>query len=365
MESSVVNIESVVNSSFGTGFVIDSDDRGVYILTCRHVVDDVQKPIVENVLAKVIAKGDFIDMAVLYVSKLHLKPIPLQIDVCDTLEVDVIGFSHFNKSLNQKKHIKATLYREAIELHATDDDLFYTVRKIKADDGFNFDRGNSGSPVICKDSGRVIAMISNKEGNSIGYAIDIINLKDVWQDMPNYLLQKEERKIEQISGVREDIKPKKKSSFFKYLLLFITIVGIFGGIYKFIYIPSPQNGVIKPVNDTSIPLSKFQQATKFENEGIKALIDKDYKKALEDFKKADSIYPQFDVAFDIYNILRKNIKTVKTKRDRVRVLKEIITETKRSKHIDRHLIEKLKHQISIIHISPFIRDIKIIKKENH
>ncbi|HHB94196.1 MAG TPA: serine protease [Campylobacterales bacterium] len=351
MENSIVNIESVVNNSFGTGFVIDSDNKGVYILTCQHVLDDVQKPVVENVLAKVIARGNFIDMAVLYVSKLYLEPIPLQIDICDSLKVDVIGFSHFNKSLNQKKHIKATLYRESIELHATDDDLFYTARKIKADESFNFDRGNSGSPVICKDSGKVIAMISNKEGDSIGYAIDIVNLKDVWQDMPNYLLQKENRIIEQVSGIREDIEPKKKSLFFKYFLLSISIVGIFFGIYIVIDKVFPLNIVTELVNTpTPIlkPLSKFQQAIKLENEAIKALIDRDYQKALETFKEANNIYPQFDVAYDIYDILRKNIKTVKTKKDKVRVLRKIIDKIKSSKHIDKHLLQKLKYQLLII-----------------
>jgi S1-C subfamily serine protease len=78
MRDSIVNIESVSNNSFGTGFVIDSDEKGVYLLTCQHVLDDVETPVVENVLARVIAKGGFIDMAVLYVSKLHLEPLPLQ-----------------------------------------------------------------------------------------------------------------------------------------------------------------------------------------------------------------------------------------------------------------------------------------------
>ena len=188
MKNSIVNIESVSNKAFGTGFVIDADDKGVYILTCQHVLDDVETPVVENVLAKVIAKGEFIDMAVLYVSKVAIKALPLQTKSSDNLEVEVIGFSTFNKTLTQKKHIKATLYEEAIELHSKENDEFYTVRKIKANDGFNFDRGNSGSPVISKSSGTVIAMISNKEGSDLAYAIDIENLKRVWKDVPLTLL---------------------------------------------------------------------------------------------------------------------------------------------------------------------------------
>ena len=246
MRSSVVNIESVSNNSFGTGFVIDSDEKGIYVLTCAHVVDDVETPVVENVLAKVVAKGSFIDMAVLYVSKLHLEALPLQTAACENLDVEVIGFSSFNQTLTQKKHINATLYKELIELHSKEDDLFYTVRKIKAKDGFNFDRGNSGSPVICRDSGNVIAMISNKEGSDIGYAIDIANVKEVWKDMPSELFTikevtpKPKEKIEPVSGKKEErITPpppplnSSNSSMGKYLLSGVLLLALGFGAYNF------------------------------------------------------------------------------------------------------------------------------------
>ena len=256
MRNSIVNIESVSNNSFGTGFVIDSDEKGIYILTCAHVVDDVETPVVENVLAKVVAKGSFVDMAVLYVSKLHLEALSLQTDTCENLDVEVIGFSSFNQNLTQKKHINATLYRELIELHSKEDDLFYTVRKIKANDGFNFDRGNSGSPVICKDSGNVIAMISNKEGSDIGYAINIANIKEVWRDIPSKLFEikevkvkrEQKEKIEPVSGKKEEriIPPapqtnQSNSSMGKYLLSGVLVVALGFGAYNFMK-PSPSSG---------------------------------------------------------------------------------------------------------------------------
>ena len=247
MRNSVVSIESVSNNSFGTGFVIDSDEKGIYVLTCQHVLDDVETPVVENVLAKVIAKGGFIDMALLYVSKLHLEPLPLQEKECNQLDVEVIGFSHFNQSLTQKKHIKATLYQELIELHSKEEDTYYNVRKIKANDGFNFDRGNSGSPVICKHSGNVIAMVSNKEGNNIAYAIDIENLKTVWKDVPKELFKVAKRPeilIEEVSGVKEsptivepikiieEIEDKSKSSFSKYMLIAFILMALGFGVFN-------------------------------------------------------------------------------------------------------------------------------------
>jgi len=187
MKNSIVNIESVTNSSFGTGFVIDSDENGVYILTCKHVLEDVVHPIVDAVMAKVVAEDDFIDMVVLYVSKLQLKVFPLQKEPCSNLEVEVIGFSNFNKDSLQKQHIEAKLYKEHVELHAKENSDVYVVRKIRAEDGFNFERGNSGSPVICKKSKKVIAMISNKEGSSLAYAINIDNLEKIWKNRPNDL----------------------------------------------------------------------------------------------------------------------------------------------------------------------------------
>ena len=209
MKSSIVNIESVTNSSFGTGFVIDSDKNGVYILTCKHVLEDVVHPIVDDVMAKVVAEDDFIDMVVLYVSKLQLKVFPLQKEPCVNLEVEVIGFSNFNKDSLQKQHIEAKLYKEHVELHAKENSDVYVVRKIRAEDGFNFERGNSGSPVICKKSKKVIAMISNKEGSSLAYAINIDNLEKVWKDRPNDLFT---QKIK-TEKVIEEKAPKKVEPF--------------------------------------------------------------------------------------------------------------------------------------------------------
>lgn len=359
MKSSVVNIESIENNSFGTGFVIHSDAKGVYILTCQHVLDDVVKPVVENVLAKVIATGDFIDMAVLYVSKLYLDPLPLQIDECDSLDVDVIGFSNFNQSVIQKKYINATLYKESIELHSKEDDLFYNVRKIKAKDGFNFDRGNSGSPVICKNSAKVIAMISNKEGSDIGYAVDIANIKDVWKDMPTDLLQKSEVQIEPISGIKTDEAPQKeykeskkekKSSLLKYLLLFISSVGIFSATYLYLS-PTPSVKSIAPTEEdpngqqreAEEKRKRYNAALALEKKGFQALVDKKYQTALKAFEKSEANYPSFHQVKEITNLLKNNINNMNQIATKRKVLQEIIN--KYSKNAPQGSIEKLKKQL--------------------
>lgn len=249
MIKSVVNIESALNTSFGTGFVVAEDDKGIFLVTCRHVIDDVETPIVEDVLAKVIAKGDFIDLAVLHVNKMHLPSLPLEPHECSQLDVEVIGFSHFSQSTNQKKHIKATLFEESIELHSTEDDRFYTVRKIQSTEGYHFDRGNSGSPVFCAETGKVIAVLSNKEGNKIGYAVDIVYLKEIWKEIPSELIASKKETIETVSGDQpiESIKevhyerpistlspkPFQKFNILKYF--FIVTIVILSGTLAYLY----------------------------------------------------------------------------------------------------------------------------------
>ena len=218
MKNSVLRIESKINSSFGTGFVIDLDSKGSYILTCQHVIDDVEIPFVLGIEAKVVSKSSFIDMAIIYVETLKIEALTLQVNSCSSLDVEVIGFSNFSKAMSQKKYISASLYKKPIELHANDSNKFYNVRKIKADANFNFDRGNSGSPVICKKSGNVIAMISNKEGGKVAYAIDMINLNKIWNDVS-------------LSQNVQILKKDDKTSMSKDIISFLIIISFIVGIY--------------------------------------------------------------------------------------------------------------------------------------
>jgi hypothetical protein len=304
MKNSVVNIESVSNNAFGTGFVIDSDEKGVYILTCQHVLDDVETPVVENVLAKVIARGEFIDMAIIYVSKLHLKALPLQTETTKNLEVEVIGFSTFNKTLTQKKHIKATLYEEAIELHSKEDDSFYTVRKIRANDGFNFDRGNSGSPVICKSSGNVIAMVSNKEGSDLAYAIDIENLKTVWKDVPSKLFETStliDKETNESNIIGDDITPlptppsNGSVPFLKYALFLLLVMSLGFGAYK----------VLHKLVPPTTKKSEIRDIVALEEMGFKALVEKDYRRASILFNQAYKLNSKYHNLYEINRLLKK------------------------------------------------------------
>ena len=350
MTTSIVNIESLEenNKSFGTGFIIDSDEKGVYILTCKHVIDDVKIPMVEEVKARIITINEFIDMAVIYVSKLHHPPLDLQLDHCRSLNVEVIGFSHFSQNLNQKKHIQATLYQEPIELHSTKDDSFYTARKIKANDGYNFDRGNSGSPVICKESSKVIAMVSNKEGNNIGYAIDIISLKEVWTEMPEKLLEKspsekstpkkeEPIRVKEVKKSVEASHQRKNSSLKKYLLYALSTILLSSGTYYYI-------DYVKEKEHIEEQRKKEERAKEIERKGFEALTKRDFSSALQQFEQMEKVMPKFHHVYEIAREMRKYRTTLNQAETQTKIIKFIINDPGKS---PKDLVEKLKNMIKI------------------
>ena len=225
MIESIVTIksENPTNDGFGTGFVIYNDGQGVFILTCKHVVDDVESPVVNELFAQVIGSSNTFDMTLLYVPKLNLKALPMQIDGCDSLEIDVIGFSLFNQDYTQKKHIYAKLFKEPIELFSIETQQSFNARKLKAKNNFRFSRGNSGSPVICKESGKVIAMISNKEGRDIAYAVEVSYLSEIWKEIPNNLLQKKRKET------------KEEMTIARYVIAGAITLGIITATYLFFY----------------------------------------------------------------------------------------------------------------------------------
>ena len=232
MSRYVVNIESQTNSSTGTGFVIHMDEQGIYILTCKHVVDEIGIPFIEEVEAKVLTHSKFIDLAVLYIEKhylqhLELKTLPLQTKSCDNRDVTIIGFSKFNRGIDQKEFIEATLYLNTIEFQSNKDSSFYTGRKLSVKEGYDFEHGHSGSPVICKETGNVIAVLSNKENDTLGYAINIVYLKEIWKEMPSELIEQKEVKIPKQNKTLKPIRTKTSSaSFIPYSFALLVVLFI-------------------------------------------------------------------------------------------------------------------------------------------
>ena len=187
MSNNVVHIESSnkENRSFGTGFVIESNEQGTYVLTCQHVLDSVQEARIESKAVEVIARNSFLDIAIVFLPLVQHEKMSLQLEACDSLNITSIAFSSFKKDLVQKSTIRATLFEDFIELHSTEDDAFYLIKKIKADEDYHFSKGNSGAPIICKKTGNAIAMLCNKEGSSLAYAIGVSSIKKLLEQLRN------------------------------------------------------------------------------------------------------------------------------------------------------------------------------------
>ena len=79
------------------------------------------------------------------------------------------------------------------------------MRKVQSLEGFIFSRGNSGSPVICKSTGKVMAVLSNKEGHNLAYAIPIMYLADIWKDIPSQLIKSSTHQEPMTSPIEETL----------------------------------------------------------------------------------------------------------------------------------------------------------------
>jgi thymidine phosphorylase len=131
----------------------------------------------------------------------------LQLDDYPSLHIVSIAFSSFKKDLVQKSTIHATLFKDFIELHSTEDDTFYLIKKIKADEDYHFSRGNSGAPIICKKTGDAIAMLSNKEGSDIAYAVGVSCIKRLLEQLHanDTLIQKHGKFYREMSSFKKEV----------------------------------------------------------------------------------------------------------------------------------------------------------------
>ena len=269
MLNSIVHIKSSnrENRSFGTGFVIDTSDQGIYVLTCEHVLGAVQEAVVESQPAEIIAQSSFLDMAIIFLPSLQHKKLTLQLDDCSSLHIKTVAFSTFKDELVQKQTIHATLFNDFIELHSITNDSFYLIKKIKADEDYSFSRGNSGAPIICNQTGNAIAMLSNKKGDDIAYAIGVSCSKKLLEQLfeNKELLKKHQQFYNNLSTFTQEVKQsvearkseknktiynineleqekinllkRVKLGFFKlkYFLLGIFSVFALYGVYSFFY----------------------------------------------------------------------------------------------------------------------------------
>ena len=197
MNTSILLIQSRQdnNHTIGTGFVIHQNSFGSYILTCAHVVEQVVEPTIDGfeVEIKECGSSETIDLALLYVKGMFKTPFELQQRNCDSRDVEIMGYSNFSKDKYQGKTREATILGERVTLKGIRDNSTYGAWQIVAKDENEIEHGNSGGPLICKKSGKVIAIVSNNaKGGTQGYAIAIEHLKDIWSEVPPFLFESDD-----------------------------------------------------------------------------------------------------------------------------------------------------------------------------
>lgn len=190
---SIVLITSITpeEDSFGTGFIIDRDEQGTYVLTCAHVVRDVggsEKVVVNGFPAETIASGERkgFDLAVLRVKGLSSKPqLSLSIMGKERKSFVISGFYKFSrKAAPALRKIRGNL-GDTIQISSSDGRDRIDAWDLIIEGRHHLQPGYSGSPVIDEARGHVLGVVSHQVSQGVeGIAISIDALNKVWPEMP-------------------------------------------------------------------------------------------------------------------------------------------------------------------------------------
>jgi hypothetical protein len=178
------------NPSWGTAFVIHNDETHSYLLTCRHVVDDVggkDKVQIGKGAAELEAAHGDIDVAVLRIARLPDAPaIRLRSKVRYGSRFRTIGYKQLGPDGFTTEPLEGTFaadfprYSGKMNRHRAWD--------LRLDGGWSFEPGKSGSPILTEE-GECVAVLYLKDKGSRGYAISIDVLREVWPDRPAEVLE--------------------------------------------------------------------------------------------------------------------------------------------------------------------------------
>lgn len=187
----ITSRDSDRSRNFGTGFAIAQDDKTIYLLTCAHVIRDVggrEQVLVDGIPATVVAAGDEVgfDLAVLRVEGLWDKP---RLSLCLSGEAEkpliIAGFYQFDpKTPPALRTIRGSL-GEQIRLSSRDGSDRVKAWDLKIEGEYYLQPGYSGSPVIDRENGCVLGVVTHQIGKGEkGLAISIQALVKIWQEMP-------------------------------------------------------------------------------------------------------------------------------------------------------------------------------------
>lgn len=174
-------------SAFGTGFVIRRSTSAVFVVTCAHVVEDIdgsEGMLVDGQPAIVAKSGyeDGLDLAVLRVQGLWSKPtLKLAAGGKSGKSILTAGFRKFDNS-KLVRPLTGQLGNQ-VELQTKNSGKRIPAWDLKiTTDDYRLEPGYSGSPIIDDEAGRVIGIVSHRQSQGeIGLAISVEALDYIWR----------------------------------------------------------------------------------------------------------------------------------------------------------------------------------------
>jgi hypothetical protein len=190
---SIFLIKSSKHKGFGTGFVVHTDERGCYLLTNAHVVEECGEDTLEvdGKKATLLQMGSSseVDLALLYVEGSDGIALKLSSSLAQKgVLIELNGFRQHLHGNHKLEALRGSI-KKLSTLYAGSEKIEKYELNIDKEDAIQ--RGYSGSPVLCPSSGNVIAIITTRYNETHAEAIPMGYLSSLWNDMPQGLLGSE------------------------------------------------------------------------------------------------------------------------------------------------------------------------------
>jgi len=197
LTNAIVKITSAApnNDGFGTAFVIARDERGDYLLTCQHVIDDVgsETILADGIAAQLIASGsaDGFDLAILRVEP-SLSRQPLKLHVTQTPCGQFVTRGHYQIETQSGAAIRLSDNVVGQVDASSQTKLSEAGGSVPAwwldlppDAKHLLQPGYSGAPIIETASGAVVGVVSIRfDGGGRGLAISTQAIALIWPNHP-------------------------------------------------------------------------------------------------------------------------------------------------------------------------------------
>lgn len=187
------------NKNFGSAFIIARNQNYSYLLTCAHVIEQINGKdtginklkilgLDQSVEVVKLGSSEAIDIALLKVAGLFDKPLFDQFVLGnENNEIQITGFSNFDKGQQAGRTIRGKLGNSIVLTSTIQDsqfpawDIFITDNELAT-----LEAGYSGSPLY-NTAGQVIAVVSHRRSGDKGHAFCISNLKSLYPEIVNLI----------------------------------------------------------------------------------------------------------------------------------------------------------------------------------